>query len=227
MRVLLALLLVGCIDEIDPRWTLDHDHVIAARATPPRVRDGETVRLDALVAHEGRAPTIETPMTAELVAPEQFGGFVRTLSQEPDGAWRLEVPQLIRTTSGPMPVDVVLTFRDASPHRASREPFKVKKTVWVGEPTLNPVAPGILVDGMPITDEVVIPHGRDVYIEVADVPEGMRVNWLTNVGTLFQDDVPRAFVRATGEERANGELVLVVRDDGGGVDWRVLPMRVE
>lgn len=231
MRALLpvvALFLVGCIDELDPRWTLDHDHVIAARATPPRVRDGESTTLDALVARAGQAPTVINPMAAELVndAPN---GLMRTLSQDAAGNWNLDVQMLSRGQfEGPIPVDVMLTFANQSPRRAGLEPFKVKKTVWVGEPALNPIAPAILVDGveLPADGEVVVPIDRDIYIEAANA-DGLRVNWLTNVGTLFQDDVARAFVHVTSEDARAGQLVLVVRDDTGGVDWRVVPMRAE
>ena len=218
----------GCIDEIDPRWTLDHDHVIAARATPPRVRDGESTTLDALIAREGQSPVVVNPMGAELVndAPN---GLTRTLTQTIDGQWNLDVTQLTRFgSSDPVPVDVMLTFANQSPRRASLESFKVKKTVWVGEPAQNPIAPPILVGGVEVAPdgEVVVPLDRDVYVGVADAA-GLRVNWLTNVGTLFQDDNPRAFVHVKPEDARSGELVLVVRDDTGGVDWRVLPMRAE
>ena len=48
---------------------------------------------------------------------------------------------------------------------------------------------------------------------------GLSVNWLTSCGTLFQDDVARAFLRA--DEACTGELAMVVRDANGGVTWRV------
>lgn len=223
--VLAALLLTGCIDEIDARWTLDHDHVIAARATPPRVRDGETTVLDALVAHEGRAPTVEGAMTAELAnPPSDFDG---RLVQDATGRWLLDVPfRLSRAgAEDSYPVDVVLTFRPSN-NRAGIDPYRVKKTVWIGEPTQNPPAPmSIKVGDVEITDEVVVPRGEDVYLEVA-ASASQRVNWLTNVGSLYQDDHARAFVHVEGDDARSGELVVVLRDDVGGVTWRVFPMRV-
>jgi len=222
---LVLLLSVGCIDEIDQRWDLDHDHVIAARATPPRVLEGQSVTLDALVAHEGRAPTIESPMRAELADPP--ADLSRSLTQDDLGAWHLDIFTLSRAQpQGPIAVDVLLDFANQSNSRANLSPFKVKKTVWVGEPATNPDAPAILVDGAEVTDELVLPLDRDVYIET---PAGstQRVSWLTNVGTLFQDDVARAFVRVAAEDAQSGQLVLVIRDDStGGVAWRVVPVRV-
>ncbi len=208
-----AATLPGCIDPVDPRWTLDHDHVIAARATPPRIRPGDATNMDALVAHADGPVSVEDPMTAEVV------------SAPPESELRADVP---------FPVEVLLTFPNVDPQRTERAalpPFRVKKTVWLGEPSDNPSMPPVVVGDVALapTDdaaEVVVPIGEDTYLSV-DVPDGIRVNWLTNVGELFQDDVKRAFVRVQPDDKHTGQLVVVIRDDDGGVAWRVLPMRAE
>src|SRR5512134_3773178 len=136
-------MLVGCIDPIDARWQLDHDHVIAARATPPRLRAGEATVIDALVAHRGRGVSVEDPLSAELGS----SALGATLVQH-DGAWTLTAPdaQVLATArpalglpeDAPVPVDVVLTFA-RSTNRTSPDPVRVKKTVWLGEPAQNPI----------------------------------------------------------------------------------------
>ena len=229
MRMLVCLLLAGCIDPVDGRWQLDHDHVIAARATPPRLRAGEATVIDALVAHEGRGVSVEDPLSAELGSSALGGSLVQH-----DGKWTLTAPdaQMLATArpalglpeDAPVPVDLVLTFA-RSTNRTSPDPVRVKKTVWLGEPSLNPVVPPVTIDGVPAGEEVVVPIGRDIYLSV-DAP-GMRVNWLTSVGALFQDDVATSFVRVLPEDRHEGELVVVVRDAEGGVAWQVWPMRAE
>jgi hypothetical protein len=229
LRIALCLLvLAGCIDEIDARWQLDHDHVIAARATPPRVREGEATAIDALVAHEGRGVSVESPLDAEL-ASARFGASLEHLN----GKWILTAPDARTLASArpalglpedaPVPVDVMLTFARSS-NRASPDPVRVKKTVWLGEPSLNPVLPPVTIDGVPPGEEIVVPTDRDVYLSV---DTDLRVNWLTSVGTLFQDDVATAFVRVTADDKHEGELVVVVRDTEGGVAWQVWPMRAE
>lgn len=230
MRIALCVLvLTGCIDEIDLRWQLDHDHVVAARATPPRVRAGEATAIDALVAHEGRGVSVENPLDAQ-VGTARFAAYL----EQRDGAWVLTAPDArtlatARPAMGlpedaPVPVDVMLTF-PRSTNRSSPEPVRVKKTVWLGEPSQNPTVPPVTVDGVPAGSELVVPIGRDVYLSV-DAP-GMRVNWLTSVGTLFQDDVATSFLRVAEEDPREGELVVVVRDGEGGVAWQVWPMRAE
>jgi len=223
------LVLAGCIDPIDARWQLDHDHVVAARATPPRLREGESTALDALVAHKGRGVSEEAPLTAEI-GSSQFASYLH----HENGAWTLTAPDAQMLASArpglglpedaPVPVDLMLTFA-RSTDRTSPDPVRVKKTVWLGEPSLNPVVPPITVEGAAAGDEIVVPIGRDIYLSV-DAP-GLRVNWLTSVGSLFQDDVATAFVRVLPEDRQSGELVVVVRDAEGGVAWQVWPMRAE
>ena len=48
--VILALLAVGCGGDLDPEWQLDHDRVIAVRATPPSIVAGGRSELDGLIA---------------------------------------------------------------------------------------------------------------------------------------------------------------------------------
>lgn len=229
-RALVLLAVTGCIDEVDARWQLDHDHVVAARATPPRIRSGDMTNLDALVAHEGRGVSVENPLDAQ-VGSARFASYL-TFEH---GAWKLTAPdaQLLASArpalglpeDAPVPVDVMLTF-SRSTDRAAPDPVRVKKTVWIGEPAPNPVVPAVTIDGAPAGAEVIVPVGRDVYlmVDTGGAPN-VRVNWLTSVGTLFQDDVATAFVRVAPEDSRDGELVVVVRDSTGGVAWQVWPMR--
>lgn len=194
-RALLLVVATGCIDRIDERWQLDHDQVIAARATPPRIQPGDSTNLDALIAHVGRGVSVENPLSIELG------------SQQADS------------------VEILLTFA-RSTDRSQPDPVRVKKTVWIGEPADNPAVPPVTIDGAPAGDAVVVPIGRDIYLSVGDA-QGLRVNWLTSVGTLFQDDEATSFVHVAADDRHEGELVVVVRDAGGGVAWQVWPMRAE
>jgi len=202
LRLIAIALLASCVDKVDDRWQLDHDHVIAARATPPVIRPGDATNLDALVAHTGQGVSVDNPLSAEML-----------------GAPMYSEGELV-------PVDVILTFARTS-DRSTLDPIHVRKTVYLGEPRDNPALPPITIDGVPPGDEIVVPLGRDIYLTATT---DLRVNWLTSVGTLFQDDEPTAFVRVAAEtpgDRQVGELVVVVRDDVGGVAWRVWPMRAE
>ena len=139
MRVALCLLLLtGCIDVIDARWDLDHDHVVAARATPPRIRSGEATNIDALVAHAGRGVSVENPLSAE-VGNARFAAY---LTQH-DGAWTLTAPDAQMLASArpalglpedaPVPVDVLLTF-PRSTNRDCPVTSTRRGTAWSGRP---------------------------------------------------------------------------------------------
>jgi hypothetical protein len=194
------LLVAGCIDPVDPQWSLDHDHVVVARATPPRIHAGDSVALDALVAHAGGPTTVESPLTASAV-------YAPTTRAD-----------------GPTPVDIVMTFQ-TSTNRALA-PVQVKKTVWIGEPADNPAMPEVTVAGVAAGDAITVPADQDVYLSTS-VPSGWRVNWLTSAGQLFQDDEPTSYLHVLPTDAQQGELACVIRDDEGGVVWKVWPIATQ
>ncbi|MGE0395182.1 MAG: hypothetical protein AB7T06_00545 [Kofleriaceae bacterium] len=242
MRLVLAALLVlgGCIDAIDPRWTLDHDHVVAMRTSKPGLLPGESALIDALVAHEDGPATIEEPIEAAGVttAPTLEGAIYTD-----GGRWYVYGPSeatlaIVRTELGlapgePVPLDIYAAFA-----RADGEPMIAKKRVWLGTDLHNPAPPVASMDGseMPavvtegpragLAPEIVVPANTDVYFATTVNP-AWRVNWLSSCGTLFQDDVATSFLRVLDEDSHEGELAVVVRDPDGGVAWRVWPLRTE
>jgi hypothetical protein len=229
LRYALLLLLVGCIDNIDQQWELDHDHVVVARATPPRIHAGDMTNLDALVAHDGGPPTIESPLDAAVMrAP-----FAVDLRQTATG-WALVAPDAATVAAArpamgladdaPVPVDVMMSFPDGT--NRALAPMQVKKTVWIGEPTTNPGMPAVTVAGAPAGEELVIAADEDVYVSTT-VPDGWRVNWLTSAGTLYQDDEPTGFLHIAPKDPQSGELACVIRDDQGGVVWKIWPIRTQ
>jgi len=207
VRVLVLVLLAGCIEQVDPRWSLEHDHVIAVRATPAGVAPGEQATIDALVAHADGPTTIASPSVAGApLAPPELQAMVAQ-----DGAsWTVTAPiHVVR-----MPIEVVMMF-----DHPTGDPFYVKKTVVLGEHVDNPALPAITVAGAPAGAEIALPVGQDVYLAVAS---GARVSWLTSCGTLYQDDVATSYIHA--DAACDGELAVVVRADDGGVAWQVLPL---
>lgn len=233
MRVaLLSLLLAligGCIDPIDQQWQLDHDHVVVARATPPRIRPGDMTSLDALVAHAGGPTTVESPVDASVAQTGYAAQLVHDGTQ-----WKVLAPDAatLATARGgmglaadaPVPVDVMMSFAIGSSRALA--PVRVKKTVWLGEPAANPDMPAITVADAPAGDSIVVAKDQDVYLAV-EVPTGWHVNWLTSAGQLFQDNEPRSFIHVAPKDRQQGELACVIRDTEGGVVWKVWPLTAE
>src|SRR4051812_13602149 len=195
---LLLVLLVGCIDPIDARWQLDHDRVIAVRATPPRIMPGERAQLDALVARAGQLVSIEAPFNAAAIeAPPELQSVLRYDA----GNWFVEAPddavlnqQRARmgfAEGAAVPVSIYGAWQDSA-----GEPMYARKTVWLGASAANPAMPRAAIDGAAMPAEVTVPMDTDVYLSV-DVPADWRVSWLTSCGQLFQDDVSTSFLRVT------------------------------
>lgn len=222
MRIAFVLLLVGaCVSEGDPRWQLDHDHVVAVRATPAHVASGERATIDALVAHAGAPTGVEAPVHVEAAptTPPSLAGAV-----QPDGsivAPSAEALDQARAQLGvvggaPVPLEVVALFGT----------LPAKKTVWLGDHADDPVLPAITIAGQPAPapgDAITIAYDVDVPMAI-DAPATWRVSWLTSCGTMHDDDERAAFVHVQPKDPASGELAVVVRDDLGGVAWRTWPM---
>ena len=227
MRYLVLLLLVGCIDQIDQRWDLDHEHVVAVRMTPPSLMPGQHAKIDALLAHEGKAPTVGVPAGAaagvpdgdplhDIVSFSLIGGFTVTAPSE-------DILAQVRVRDGlaagaPVPVPIVMAFPSTGD-----DYLYATKTIYLGQASENPTAPAMAIDGQLAADQVIVPIDQDVYVSVTVEP-GARVNWLTSCGSLFQDDVATAFLRVLPEDRSDGQLAVVIRDPRGGVAWRVWPV---
>ena len=90
----------------------------------------------------------------------------------------------------------------------------------------NPAMPAVTIGGAPAPDSLVVPKDQDVYLS-ASVPSGWRVNWLTSAGTLFQDDEPTSYLHVLPADSQQGELACVIRDDQGGVVWKVWPIATQ
>ena len=189
---------------------------------------GESAELDGLVAHDGAPTTVELPAEAAVLdGPDILKDLVYTDA----GRWYVYGPadyalaiareELGLAADAPVPLDVYTAFG-----REGEEALFAKKRVWLGASGTNPIMPRATVDGSPMTDALVVPRGPDVYLSVS-AGEGDRVSWLSSVGTLFQDDVATSFLRVLPEDRAEGELAVVIRDAHGGVAWQVWPIRAE
>jgi hypothetical protein len=238
--VVLASSLAGCIDDLDPRWTLSHDHVVAVRASLPGVMPGEAALLDALVAHDDGPTTLEEPLQAEaLLAPISLSGVVYTdggrwyVGGPPEETLAVARVDLGLPEGAPIPLDVYAAF-----DRPGGDPMYAKKRVWLGKTLRNPPQPTASMDGSVMPDietegpraglapEIVVPKKTDVYFATT-VAADWRTNWLSSCGTLFQDDVATSFLRVDDGDSADGELAVVVRDPDGGVAWRVWPIHSE
>jgi hypothetical protein len=222
----IALALTGaiggaaCAGDVDQPWYLDHDRIVAVRATPPRIVSGERSVLDALLATEG-APTHEaTPEVAAVVSPMSLADVLAPAAE----GWVVTAPDEVRLAAvrtelgleagAPVGVQVGVSYAGGT--------LFALKTVWLGDSAANPTLDGLTIDGAAApADAVQVARDVEIRLSVAADAALAKVNWLTSVGTMRDFDLPSAYFIVEEEDPTVGELAIVLRDRAGGVAWRV------
>jgi hypothetical protein len=229
-----AIALAACQTDLDEPWQLDHDRIIAVRAEPPRILPGQTATIDVLLGFAD-APTAErSPDLAGVVSPESL----RDLVSVDGGRWIVTAPdedrlaaaraELELATDAPVPVVIGVAVTWPTPVQSpDGRTFGAIKTVWLGDTGANPELSSVLVAGSPPDDELVVSVGAETRMFVDFDDETHIVNWLTSCGRMHDFDLRAAYLTVAPDDPQEGELALVVRDDRGGVAWRVWPIRVE
>ena len=225
LLVVLVVFAAACDGDLDPPWQLDHERIVAVRATPPAILSGERSELDGLLSMGPGLTEEAVPELAAVVAPQSLAGVLA-----PDaGKWVVTAPgedqlaaaraELGLDPGAPVPLQIGVSYAGQS--------LYALKTVWLGQTGANPELSMIAMDGAPP------PEGEIVVGKEVDVPLSIEalvtdeVNWLTSCGTMHDFDLPEAYLRVEPEDPVMGELVVVRRDDRAGVVWRVWPIRAE
>ena len=214
--------LAACTGDVDPAWQLDHDRVIAVRATPSRIAAGESAVLDALFGHKGAPPGEIEPDTVEVISPTSLAGAVAhgahwTVTTPGDAQLAAARSELSLAAGAPVPLRLRVRFAGTS--------LDGLKVVWLGEHADNPVLDPVTIDNQNALAEsqLTVAAGVDVPLAVA-LDDSFNINWLTSCGTMHDFDLARAHLRVEPTDPHTGTLALVVRDTLGGVAWHVWPI---
>ena len=223
-RLVLLALLVGCTNDVDPPWQLDHERVIAVRATPPGIVTGETARFDALLGRSGDIPREAKPEMVTVLEPASLAG---ALTQQ-GGEWIVTAPadltaaraELMLGPTDPVPLRLRMTFPDTK--------FVGLKVVFLGVHRDNPSLGTIRVGGEDKTTALTlrVPKVTDVRLDVS-FDNTFNVNWLTSCGNMHDYDLPGAYLRVEPEDPQDGMLGVVVRDAKGGAAWKLWQISAE
>ena len=226
MRQLVWLVLaVGCGGDLDPQWQLDHDRIVALRAEPPGITAGQQAEIRGLVALKDAGTMELAPEAALVVSPQAMTGALAFDS----GRWVITAPaedriaaarnELGLAPGAPVPVVVGVSY--------AQQTLIATKKVMIGQALANPPLGGVLIGGAAAPDaDVIVPLVGDVALSTPIDDATQDINWLTSVGEMHDFDLADATLTlAEDDERADGNLAVVVRDDVGGATWRVWPLR--
>jgi hypothetical protein len=226
-----ALILVaaaGCVGDLDPRWQLDHDRIVAVRATPSRIPPGARAGLDGLVAVKNGVTAVAQPLGAE-VAPTAPAALAGSVIEDANG-WAVIAPsedvlvqarvELGLAAGVPVPLDVGIAFASST-----GAPLVAIKTVFLDDSADNPTIGAVTLAGAPVgpDDSLSVPFDLDVPLTV-DEDTPIAVSWLTSCGTLTDDDEHAATLQVQPKDSTSGQLAVVVRDTLGGVAWQLWPI---
>jgi len=219
----------ACTDDSDPPWQLDHDRIIAVRATPPRIAAGDQAVVDMLVGFKGAPVAERSPDTLTVDSP---ASLVDALGRDAD-RWVVTAPSAERLAAArselglPAGAPVPLKVRAGD---AGHGLFALK-TVWLGDSgtgASNPAMTGISINRFDPGDaEITVAPLVDVPMSIGVSDVDHDVTWLSSCGTMHDFDLPSAYLRVENDDPKEGELVLVLRDAGGGVSWRRWPIHAE
>ena len=218
----------GCTGDLDPPWQLDHDRIIAVRATPPGIAAGETATLDALLGHKGAPTRVAAPELAAVVSPASLSDVVRL----DGGNWVVTAPseqrlaqvrtELALAADAPVKLTVGVSYQSQA--------LFATKVIELGRSAVNPslVSMNMQIDGAPAGSvEIVVEPLVEVPLSIDADDENFDVTWLTSCGTMHDFDLPNAYLKVEPEDPTSGELAVVLRDAAAGVAWAVWPIRAE
>lgn len=228
VAALFAIAAAGCTGDLDPPWQLDHDRIIAVRATPPGVAAGESATLDALLGHKGAPTRVAPPELATVVSPASLADVLRL-----DGAnWVVTAPgeqrlaqvraELMLAPDAPVKLTVGVSYQ--------AQALFATKVIELGRAATNPslVSMNMKIDGAPAgSAEIVVQPLVAVPLSIDADDAHYDVTWLTSCGTMHDFDLPNAYLKVEAEDPTSGELAVVLRDGGAGVAWNVWPIRAE
>ena len=244
MRTAMLLAIVlgfgACADDVDEPYFLDHDRIIAVRASTPRIASGESATLDALIGKKGAPPDVETPAQAMVVSPQSLAGALTNQG----GAWTVTAPdaatldaartELKLEAGAAVPLTVGVAYLGTTwPSGEVVDGLAAIKTVWLGEHAENPTLTGLTIDGEDLASktDLVIDGTKDVethFSVTIDEEAGDDVTWLSTVGTVHDYDLATsAYITVEDEDLLVGDFAIVVRTENGGVVWQTWTIRAE
>ncbi len=228
----LGLWICGCSDYQEPGG-LRPARVLAVQLTQPRLGPEEKAQVLVLVSNDEGAPSIESPKGVSFL-PTSTDGLAPPFDAadviKQDGAnWFIAAPTAEQLAVArqrlKLPPDtseaLAVSLSIAMSFRGRRQ--VVQKIVRFGMSGNNPTIARATVAGLPLAGaEVRLPTGTHELAAAASGDGKLSFAWFAH-GELASYREANATVRFTSGDAS--AVVLIVRDDGGGVAWQVGQIR--
>jgi hypothetical protein len=223
-----SLAVSGCTGDLDPPWQLDHDRIIAVRATPPGIVAGDKSTIDSLLGAKGGPTRVAAPEEAAVLSPTSlsdvlaFDGTSWVVTSPSEERLAQARTELTLAADAPVPLRVGVSYAGRT--------LTATKVVFLGQPASNPslVSMNMKIDGAPAgSAEIVVEPLAKVPLSIDASDDDFDVTWLTSCGTMHDFDLPNAYLKVEEDDPTSGELAVVVRDAGTGVSWNVWPIHAE
>jgi len=218
-------------DENGSPSQLDRARVLAVQISPPHLSPAETAPVRVLVGTSDGRVLQEEPGGIEVVGAPPGSPASGMVGRGADG-WAIACPgpdelAQLRTDMelGPEdPIPIALAV-DVEVEGAV---LSATKYVYLGSDGENPQVAGISIDGGTEEEGTLVLRVGDAIPIAAEGAAGdteLSYAWFTSVGDidLYLSEEATLTLEAAGE----GPLVLVVRDERGGVSWTWRDVRVE
>lgn len=221
----------GCDDNGSPA-ELDRPRVLAVQVSPPHLGPEESAPVDVLVGRDDGTTRVMAPDSVEVMGAPSGSPVSSMVGHGPDG-WAVACPdaQVLAELRGemglaeddPIPIGLALEVE------VEGELLTATKVVYLGSQGQNPRLIGISAAGAAEEEGVLVIAAGDEIAIAAEGAEGdsdLSYAWFTSVGDIDLYLSEAATLTAT-DQPADGQLVLVVRDQQGGVAWSWRDVRVE
>lgn len=227
---LIALAAAGCDASSGPS-ELDRPRVLAVQLAPPHLGPEETASVLVLVGSDDGTVSEVGPTSIDVVGAPPGSPASGMVGRGVDG-WTVACPdgaaleqlraELAIAAGEPIPISLALEVE------VEGELLTASKYVYLGSRGDNPALAGIDFAGEVDGEGVLVAEvGAEIAIAAGGAAgEGeLSYAWFTSVGEI--DLYLSEEATFTADEAGDGQLVLVVRDDQGGVTWDWREVRVE
>lgn len=235
LAIVVAAALAACADFRKPS-DLRHAQILAVRSSRPRVPPGERATIDLLVTGDDGVPRETAPDRLEVAPDPRDPGrpippAVAALVGREAGGWTVTVPSeaelaIARGALG-LPPDALIVLPLQATIALGVETRIAQKAIVLGAAAANPIILRLLADGAPIPPEGLrVPIGGERRLGVEATGAGtLSYAWYGGAGDL--DAYRTVAPRLSAPKPGSGALLVVVRDDRGGVAWLGTTLTIE